>query len=197
MAIKNATERIFGSRIRAKLLGWFFTHEEERFFVRRIASILGEDPTNLSREMAKLEELGILESKREGKLKQFSVNHHCSFFKEMKGLVLKTVGVAGRIKEALERLPGIELAFIYGSYARGKETAISDVDLMIVGGVDMDRLDTVLRELENDLGREINYLLYSKSEFKAKRKKKDGFVMDVLSDEKMILIGTESEFAAP
>jgi len=167
------------------------------FFVRRIASILGEDPTNLSREMAKLEELGILKSKREGNLKQFSVNHHCSFFKEMKGLVLKTVGVAGRIKEALERLPGVELAFIYGSYARGKETAISDVDLMIVGGVDMDRLDTVLRELENDLGREINYVLYSKSEFKAKRKKKDGFVMDVLSDEKMILIGTESEFAAP
>lgn len=194
--MKNATERIFGSRIRAKLLGWFFTHEEEMFFVRRIASILGEDPTNLSREMAKLEELGILKSKREGNLKQFSVNRHCSFFKEMKGLVLKTVGVAGQIKEALERLPGIESAFIYGSYARGKETAISDVDLMIVGGVNMDRLDTVLRELENDLGREINYVLYSKSEFNAKRKKKDGFVMDVLSDEKMILIGTESEFAA-
>jgi predicted nucleotidyltransferase len=166
------------------------------FFVRRVASILGEDPTNLSREMAKLEDMGILKSKREGNLKQFSVNRNCSFFKEMKGLVLKTVGVAGRIKEALERLPGIELAFIYGSYAGGKETAASDVDLMIVGRVDMDRLDAILRELEKDLGREINYVLYSKNEFKAKRKKKDGFVMDVLSDEKIILIGRELEFAA-
>ena len=69
--MKNVTERIFGSRIRAKLLGWFFTHEEEMFFVRRIASILEEDPTNLSREMAKLEEAGILKSKREGNLKHF------------------------------------------------------------------------------------------------------------------------------
>ena len=194
--MKNVTERIFGSRIRAKLLGWFFTHEEEMFFVRRIASILGEDPTNLSREMAKLEDMGILKSKREGNLKQFSVNRNCSFFKEMKGLVLKTVGVAGRIKEALERLPGIELAFIYGSYAGGKETAASDVDLMIVGRVDMDKLDTILRELEKELGREINYVLYSKNEFKAKRKKKDGFVMDVLAEEKMILIGRDNEPSA-
>jgi predicted nucleotidyltransferase len=194
--MKNVTEKIFGSRIRAKLLGWFFTHEEEAFFVRRIASILGEDPTNLSREMARLEELGVLKSKREGNLKQFSVNRDCSFFKEMKGLVLKTVGVAGRIKEALEGLPGIELAFIYGSYARGKETGTSDVDLMIVGSVDMDPLDTILRDLEKELGREINYVLYSRPEFKAKRRKKDGFIMDVLADQKIILIGREIEFAA-
>ncbi len=157
--------------------------------------ILGEDPTNLSREMARLEELGVLKSKREGNLKQFSVNRNCSFFKEMKGLVLKTVGVAGRIKEGLEGLAGIDLAFIYGSYARGKETGTSDVDLMIIGRVDLDRLDTILRDLEKELGREINYVLYSRPEFKAKRKKKDGFVMDVLSDEKVILIGREIEFA--
>jgi predicted nucleotidyltransferase len=194
--MKNVTERIFGSRIRAKLLGWFFTHEEEMFFVRRIASILEEDPTNLSREMAKLEEAGILKSKREGNLKHFYVNHECSFFEEMKGLVLKTVGIAGRIKEALQGVPGIEWAFIYGSYAAGKETATSDVDLMIVGKVEMGRLDVGLRVLEKELGREINYVLYSKNEFKAKRKKKDGFVTDVVSNEKMILIGKEIESAA-
>jgi len=194
--MKSVTQRIFGSRIRAKLLGWFFTHEEERFFVRQIAAILGEDPTNLSREMAKLEDLGILKSKREGNLKQFSVNRQCSFFREMKGLVLKTVGVAGRLKEALEGVRGIELAFIYGSYARGKETGTSDVDLMIVGGVDMDRLDRILRDLEKDLGREINYVLYSRTEFKAKRKKKEGFVMGVLSNEKTVLIGKDIESSA-
>ena len=97
--MKNVLEKIFGSRMRAKLLGWFFTHEEEVFFVRQIALILKEDPTNLSREMAKLEDLGIFISRREGNLKQFCVNRNCSFFKEMKGLVTKTVGIAGGIKE--------------------------------------------------------------------------------------------------
>ena len=57
-------QKIFGSWIRAKILGWLFTHPDESFFVRQMAMILGEDPTNVSREMAKLEELGVLRSNR-------------------------------------------------------------------------------------------------------------------------------------
>jgi DNA-binding transcriptional ArsR family regulator len=82
-------EKIFGSRIRAKILGWFFTHPEESFFVRQIATILQEDPTNLSREMSKLENLGILTSKKIGNTKHFQANPHCAFFRELKGLVGK------------------------------------------------------------------------------------------------------------
>jgi DNA-binding transcriptional ArsR family regulator len=119
-------EKIFGSRIRAKILGWFFTHPEESFFVRQIATILQEDPTNLSREMSKLENLGILTSKKIGNTKHFQANPHCAFFRELKGLVLKTAGVAGQIKVALERLTGVQFAFIYGSYAKGEEKAHID-----------------------------------------------------------------------
>ena len=181
--MSKTTEKIFGSRIRAKILGWLFTHPDESFFVRQIALILKEDPTNVSREMAKLEELGILRSKRNGNLKHFQTNQECPFFEELKGLVLKTSGVAGRIRASLERLAGIEYAFIYGSYAKGEEKADSDVDLLIIGDVDMDRLDSNLGKLEKMLGREINYVLYSREEFKSKRKAKDGFLMDVLSGE--------------
>ena len=190
-------EKIFGSRIRAKILGWFFTHTDESFFVRQIASILKEDPTNVSREMAKLEELGILRSKRNGNLKHFQANPECPFFKELKGLVLKTTGVAGRIRAAMEKLAGIEYAFIYGSYAKGEEKADSDVDLLIIGDVDMDRLDSNLGKLEKTLGREINYVLYSMEEFKSKKKAKDGFLMDVLSGKKIMLVGAENGLEAP
>ena len=79
-----------------------------------------------------MEELGILRSKRNGNLKHFQTNQECPFFEELKGLVLKTSGVAGRIRASLERLAGIEFAFIYGSYAKGEEKADSDVDLLIV-----------------------------------------------------------------
>ena len=190
-------EKIFGSRIRAKILGWLFTHPDESFFVRQMALILKEDPTNVSREMAKLEELGILKSKRNGNLKHFQANQTCPFFEELKGLVLKTTGVAGRIRASLDKRAGIEFAFIYGSYAKGEEKADSDVDLLIIGDVDMDRLDSNLGKLEKMLGREINYVLYSKEEFKSKRKAKDGFLMDVLSGKKIILIGAENGLEAP
>jgi predicted nucleotidyltransferase len=182
-------EKIFGSRIRAKTLGWLFTHPEESFFVRQMAMILGEDPTNVSREMAKLEELGLLRSKRNGNLKHFKAEQQCPFFEELKGLVLKTTGVAGRIRLSLNKLAGIEFAFIYGSYAKGEEKADSNVDLLIIGDVDMDRLDSNLGKLEKMLGREIHYVLYRMKEFRAKRKAKDGVLADVLTGKKIMLIG--------
>jgi uncharacterized protein len=189
--MKTAIERIFGSRIRAKVLAWLFTHADQSFFVRQIASILKEDPTNLSREMAKLENLGVLKSKREGNLKRYQANPACPFFLELKGLVLKTTGVAGQIKVVLDHLEGIDHAFIYGSYAKGEEGGSSDVDLLLIGNVDMDRLDMLLGDLEKKLGREINYVLYHPREFESKKKARDGFIMDVLASDKIMLTGAE------
>ena len=196
-SMSKPLEKIFGSRIRAKILGWLFTHPDESFFVRQMAMILGEDPTNVSREMAKLEELGVLRSKRNGNLKHFQADQQCPFFEELKGLVLKTTGVAGRIRLSLNKLAGIEFAFIYGSYAKGEEKADSDVDLLIIGDADMDRLDSNLGKLEKMLGREINYVFYSMKEFRVKRKAKDGFLADVLTGKKIMLIGAENGLETP
>ena len=195
--MSKTTEKIFGSRIRAKILGWLFTHPDESFFVRQMAMILEEDPTNVSREMARLEEMRILRSKRNGNLKHFQTNPECPFFNELKGLVLKTSGVAGRIRDSLDKVAGIEFAFIYGSYAKGEEEGNSDVDLLIIGDVNMGRLDSHLGKLEKLLGREINYILYSRDEFKTKKKAKDGFWTDVLSGKKIMLFGAENGLQAP
>lgn len=189
----QAIEKIFGSRIRAKLLGWLFMHTEETFFVRQLAVILKEDSTNLSRELSGLEKIGILTSTRQGNLKFFQVNGKCPFFEELKGLVIKTVGVQGRLRHFLEGLPGTRYAFIFGSYARGEERADSDVDLMIVGAIDLDEVDLAISNLEKELGRTINYVAYDWKEFSSKRKKKDGFIMDVLEDKKVMLVGDEGE----
>ncbi len=195
--MNNTIEKLFGSRVRAKLLGWFFTHSEESFFVRQLAAIINEDPTNLSREMASLEGLGVLKSKRNGNQKFFQANPDCPFFNELKGLVLKTTGVVGQIRASMNKIGGIGYALIYGSYGRGEEKADSDVDLLIIGDVDLDRLESHLSRLDKRLGREINYVLYSPEEFESKRKAKDGFLMDVLAGDKIMLIGTENGLEAP
>ncbi len=184
--------RIFGSRIRSGILGWFFMHADESFFVRQLGTILNEDSTNLSRELSNLEKAGILKSTRQGNLKYFQVNKNCSFFNELKGLILKTIGVAGELKTALEKMRSdIEYAFIYGSYAKGKEVADSDVDVIIIGTVDLDRLDSLISGLEKKLGRTINYITYSRKEFKEKTRARDGFIIDVLKDKKIMLAGDE------
>ncbi len=167
-------------------------HADESFFVRQLGTILNEDSTNLSRELSNLEKAGILKSTRQGNLKYFQVNKNCSFFNELKGLILKTIGVAGELKTALEKMRSdIEYAFIYGSYAKGKEVADSDVDVIIIGTVDLDRLDSLISGLEKKLGRTINYITYSRKEFKEKTRARDGFIIDVLKDKKIMLAGDE------
>jgi hypothetical protein len=100
--------QLFGSKLRAKVLGWFFAHTDERFFIRQLESLLAEDPTNLSRELARLETLNVLTSEKEGRQKYFRVNKKSAFYHEMKGLILKTVGVAGAIQNALRGIKGLK-----------------------------------------------------------------------------------------
>ena len=105
-------DQLFGSRLRAKVLGWFFTHVDERFFVRQLESILAEDPTNLSRELARLETLQVLSSESKGRQKYFKVDKTSPFYEEMKELILKTAGIPGMIQNALRGTGGIKYAFI-------------------------------------------------------------------------------------
>jgi predicted nucleotidyltransferase len=190
-------ERLFGSKLRSKVLGWFFTHVDERFFVRQLKSLLNEDPTNLSRELSRLESLNILVSEREGRQKYFRVNKGSPFFEEMKGLILKTAGVAGVIKTALERIGGIKYAFVYGSFAKNQERTESDVDLIVIGKANLDEIEDALSKAEGQLGRTINITFYSTREFREKIESKDSFIRTVLINPKIMLIGEENEIKRP
>ncbi len=189
--------KLFGSRVRAKVLAWFCTHKDTPAFVRQIASFVGEDPTNVSRELAALENLGILKSKRFRNLKHFEVDPECHFLTDLRGLLLKTSGVGGEIRDSLEKLAGIEWAFLYGPFAEGKERAGSEVNLIIVGDVDLARLDANLKNLEAKIGREINYVFYNRVEFKTQKAAQESFLWPILQGAKLMLVGAEEALGAP
>lgn len=108
-------------------------------------------------------------------------------------LILKTAGVGGVINESLTPLSGIDMALIYGSYASGQESGASDVDLLIVGSVDLNKLDRALAAAEKTLGRDTNYVSYTRKEFSARKRRKEGFLSDVLSNSVLMLVGNEDE----
>ena len=190
-------DKLFGSRTRARLLGWFFAHSGESYSVRQLASILGDDPSNLSKELAKLEELGILISSRERNLKRFQVNQECAFGPELKGLVQKTTGIMGRLRSALQAAKGIGFAFVYGSFAKGTENAESDIDLLIVGDIDLDKLDRIFIGLEKAFGRTVNYVLYNKREYETKKAEGNAFLQEVRGRDKIWIIGKNDGPEAP
>ncbi len=190
-------DKLFGSRTRARLLGWLFAHSGESYSVRQLASILGDDPSNLSKELAKLEELGILISSRERNLKRFQVNQECAFGPELKGLVQKTTGIMGRLRSALQTAKGIDFAFVYGSFAKGTENAESDIDLLIVGDIDLDKLDRIFIGLEKAFGRTVNYVLYNKREYETKKAEGNAFLQEVRGRDKIWIIGKNDGPEAP
>jgi hypothetical protein len=154
------------SRLRRALLGYFCTNCDARLYLRQAANLLGEDVGNLSKELSRLEDIGIFKSTMSGKQKYYSLNKQYPLFGELKSVVFKTIGVEGALKEIVTSIPGITKSFVYGSFAREEEQA-----------------------LESKLQREINYTIYSPQEFARKKKVKGGFLSEVLKTKLIFLKG--------
>ena len=184
-------DRLFSSKLRIKLLDAFLSLPDARFYIRELERKINEEAKNVSRELKNLEALGLLIREKQGNLKYYSVNENFFLYPELKAIIFKTTGVQGLLKEALERLKGIETAFIYGSYAAGMESERSDIDIMIIGKPDLSDLNEVISDLEEKLNREINYMCFDQEELKERRKTGDAFIKDVLSGEKIMLKGSE------
>jgi predicted nucleotidyltransferase len=184
-------DRLFSSKLRIKLLDVFLSSPAARFYIRELERKIKEEAKNVSRELKNLEALGLLISEKQGNLKYYSVDEDFFLYPELKAIIFKTTGVKGLLKEALEKLKGIETAFIYGTYATGKESESSDVDIMIIGKPDLTELNEIISNLEEKLSREINYMCFDQEEFKKRRKAGDAFINDVLSGEKIMLKGSE------
>ncbi len=178
---------------KAELLKVFFTNPERSFYMQEIGRAMGKKPGVFQRALNNLLEEGILESERRANARYFWINKHYPLYEELKSIIFKTVGIQGSIADVLSQLKEIHFAFIYGSYARNKEHKDSDIDVMIIGNVDEDTLIAKLDRLENQLKREINYRLYTLNGFKLDIKNKDAFLLEVLKEKKIMLVGVESE----
>jgi DNA-binding transcriptional ArsR family regulator len=187
-------ETLMGSRLRAKVLGWLFSHPDERYFVRQLTLLVNEDSTNVSRELARLEKAGILVSATEGKQKYYQANRHNPIFNELHGLILKTSGVADIIRKCLgPRIPDIQLSFVFGSVAGKTENRLSDIDLLIVGDITFGEIVDLLSPAEKVLSRELNPVVYSLAEFDRRLSENHYFINDILSGDKIFIVGDENE----
>ncbi len=96
-------------------------------------------------------------------------------------------------KNVLKKIKGIKLAFIFGSYAKGKEDSLSDIDLMVIGRPTEDELISEILKVEKKLSREVNYHIFSLADWKKRIKGDNSFLKNILSQAKIFLIGNENE----
>lgn len=185
---------LFG-KTRRSILSLLFTHSDEEYYKREIIRHVTAGRGAVDRELKNLESAGIIRKFKKGREHFYSANPECPVYDELKGLIVKTAGVADVIREALEPLSKkIKLTFIYGSVANGTEDKKSDVDLMIVGDITLREVVGYTRKATEKLKREVNTIIFRLDEFNVKLKEKDSFVSRVFRGEKIILIGDENEF---
>lgn len=183
---------------RRKVLGMLLLHPEESLHGREIARRAGLPAGTLTRELKRLAEAGLLNCERRGNQLLYSANRRSPIFEELAGILRKTSGLADVIAEALAPLTDhIKAALIFGSVARGTETRGSDVDVLIIGAVDYGSVVDALYPAQQRLAREINPKVFTRREWNAKLKERNPFALEVLSRERIFLIGGEHELAEP
>lgn len=180
---------LFKSKTRQALLRLFFTNPEARYYVRQLNTMLGISVGTLHREIKHLEDLGVIAVEAQGNLKFYSANKDHPLFDEFTSIVAKTIGVEAALKEALADIPGIKLAFTYGSFASGQETRRGDIDMFLAGKFDEKLLGATLKKLEKQLKRKIKHTTMSETEFRRELKKHPPELLDIFTEPKTFLIG--------
>jgi predicted nucleotidyltransferase/predicted transcriptional regulator with HTH domain len=180
------------SELRRRLLTYFYLNRSARVYVRQLAQNLGVDSTNLSRELSRLEQQGLLQSETEGRQRYYSMNPHYPYRKAVFALLQDVVGIQPGLADSLRRVDGIEAAYLYGSFAKGEEDAASDIDLLIIGKPNGASLAAEVSRTEKLLKREINYTALTQQELKQKLAAHDIFLTDVWKGKRIQLIGDEN-----
>jgi len=191
----NLSSILFGKTRRA-ILSLLFTNPDRDFYVREILRSTDSGQGSAQRELKKLHASGIIDRYERGNQVFYQADRSCPIFEEISSIILKTIGVAGVLRDALRQLSArIDVAFIYGSFARGEQVASSDVDLFVIGDVSFGEIVSKLKITEEKLRREINPTVYSVTEFRNKVSQDDHFIGTVLDEEQIYLMGDENELA--
>ncbi len=194
MAISSLADALF-TATQQKVLGVLFGQPDRSFFVTQIMELAGSGRGAVQRELERLRQGGLVTVRNVGTQKHYQANPDSPLFDEVCGIVQKTVGLAGPIRESLETLSGdIQLALIFGSVANRSDSSSSDIDVLIVADdLHLEDLYKVLMPVEGVLARRISIKLYRPEEFGDRRDHDNGFIQRVLASPVIELIGSVDE----
>ena len=176
------------SKVTQAALNYFFINSEKRHYVNELARMLALDPKNLYVKLKELEKAGFLKSEFAGKLLYFSLNENFPLREEYGKVFLKTTGLEKQLEDALKSTQGVKKAYIFGSYAKDKMDALSDIDVLVVGEHSAIDLQKTINKIQKIVGREINVVNMATREFTKKLHQRNSFLRNVLTSKRIKLI---------
>lgn len=189
-------EDLVVSKVRVKILALFLLNPGKVFYVREIVRRIKEEINAVRRELAHLEKVKMVKKeKRANRLYYLFRREHPLYF-ELLELINKVYGLGGEILKQRAKLGKIKFVMLSGKFIRGKERGPDEIDLLVVGNVVLPQLSQIVRAEEVRQDREINYTVMSEEEFNFRKKRRDPFVLKILSGSRVMIIGDEEELVS-
>ena len=191
MVIKSDMGDALFTKTQQRVLGFLFGDIDRSYYLNELVGLVGMGKGTVRRELDKLHVAGIIRARKVGNQLHYQANPDSPIFGEIRNIVKKTTGLASLLMSALDAcLSDLELAFVYGSVAKGTEQAGSDIDLMLVGeNLNFSDVLKLLLPAAEQLGREINPTILSPAEFKERIGRGQSFLARVLAQDKIWLHG--------
>ena len=193
-ANRSLADALF-TKTQQRVLRVLFGQPERSYYASELIRDAGTGSGAAQRELARLEASGLIVARRIGNQKHYQANASSPLFAELRNIVLKTVGLAEPLRDALKRVASdIRAAFVYGSVAKAADQAGSDIDLMVVSDtLSYGDVFGALDKLSRTLGRNVNPTVYSAAEFSKRAKNENAFITRVIEGPKLWVIGTEND----
>jgi predicted nucleotidyltransferase len=192
-SLSGASPPLFG-KTRQTLLALLYSRADEEHLQESLIQLAGLGRGTVQRELEFLARAGVVRRTVRGRQVYFQANSDCPIYAELRGLVVKTAGVADALRAALAPLAAmIDVAFIFGSIAKGTERRASDVDVMVIGEANFAEVSDALGRAQEAIGREVNPSVYAPADLRAKIAAKQHFLRTVMKGEKIFLIGDDHE----
>lgn len=186
-------EELFVSRVRVKILQLFFSSPGGLFHVREIVRRVSEEINAVRRELGRMEKFGMVISEWRANRRLYRFKKDYVFYPELLGLVAKTHGLGGNIIKNRQRIGKIKFVFLSKRFLEGKPPHAEDVDLLIVGQVVLPELQALIADEQAKREEEINYSFMDVAEFQFRVRRRDPFILRVLMQPKVMVIGAEEE----
>jgi DNA-binding transcriptional ArsR family regulator len=190
----NQLQDFMLSRVRVKVMELFFTHPDGIYYVREITREIKEEINAVRRELDRMTQTGLLRSESRGNRLYYSLNPRYFFYPELQQMVAKSTGLGKKVIKNRSRLGDLQFVMFSGKFIRKVRPRQDEVDLLVIGDVVLPELQTLVKEEEAQLGREMNYAVFSLDEFNFRKTRRDPFIMDILFGTRVMIIGSEDEF---
>lgn len=183
------------SPYRRQVLALLLLRTDERFHVRELERLTGISAGSLHRELKAMSEAGLLIREQQGNQVLYQADRSCSIFEELTSIFRKTVGLGSELTTALEPIADrIDVAFVFGSMASGKQHAKSDLDICVLGEVELLDVVKATGSVQERLRREINPVVMSAKQFASDLANHERFAERLVAEPKIFVIGDENEF---